>query len=106
MRPRDAGSWIRAWARAIEFSIARSLFTLRQVPILPTLWPHHARHLSIQKSDVCKVSPRPTEISLHVGLAGNLAVGENETERLIIIGRSGGDVSSFPTMNMAAFEPR
>ena|SRR5438094_47161 len=105
MRPCHTCFRIRARARAIEFSIARSLFTFGQVPVLPAFGPHHIRHFSIQESDIGKIAPRPPQISLSVSLAGDAAVREHETERLKVIGRSGRYVSTFSTVNITSFEP-
>src|SRR5437588_540156 len=106
MRPRHAASRICTWAGAIEFSIARSLFTFGQVPVLPAFGPHHIRHFSIQESDIGKIAPRPPQMGLSVSLAGDAAVREHETERLKVIGGSGRDVTTFSTLNITSVEPR
>ncbi len=83
-RPFYARRRIRARAGAVEFGVARRLFTCRVPPIVPAGRTNHAGHFRVQKGHAGIGPPWSAQISLHVGIfTGDLAMRKNITERMI-----------------------
>src|SRR5207244_7872707 len=68
-----------SWTRAAEFKIARCLFALGTIPVVPTHGSYDVGDIGVEECHLCEVTPRPPEIRLDVRrLARNLASGNYE----------------------------
>src|SRR5688572_24841064 len=104
IRPWNASLCAVSGAAAAEFSIEGRLLGVRLFPIVPTFRANRIRHLGTDKNRFGEVSPTSAEIGFHACFAGDFAIGENEAVRLILWGRSSGDVALTQHVDGTAIE--
>src|SRR5437764_8613792 len=103
--PRHTRTRVRARAVAFVLGVACCLLAFGEVPVVPAFGAHDRRHLRVQEGDGRVCAPRAAQVGFYFRRrAGDAAMREDETERLIVGRGGGGQVAVLQGVYVATLE--